>query len=73
MKLSEYVFFTRQMGRKKGLKILEEKGEEEIKKELQQIHNIEGFEPTHWHYLTKEKNTEPWNISYTWRKREMRR
>jgi hypothetical protein len=37
------------------LKIFQEKGEIAIQKELQQIHDVEGFEPKHWHELTKEQ------------------
>ena len=43
------------MGSKKGLKVLEEKGEESIETELQQNHDMEGFTPKHWHQLTKEE------------------
>jgi hypothetical protein len=35
--------------------IFQEKGEIAIQKELQQIHDVEGFEPQHWHELTKEQ------------------
>ena len=34
-----------------------EKGENAIAKELQQIHDMEGFQPKHWHELTKEERT----------------
>ena len=54
-KLSEYLFLTKQMGWKKSLKVLGEKGQEVIETELQQIHDIEGFTPRHWHQLTKEE------------------
>merc|ERR1712086_273571 len=54
-KLSEYLFLTEQMGWKKGLKVLGEKGEEAIENELQQIHDMDGFTPKHWHQLTKEE------------------
>ena len=53
--LAEYLFVTEQMGWKQGLKIFQEKGEEAIQKELQQIHDIQGFKPRHWHELTKEE------------------
>jgi hypothetical protein len=43
------------MGWKKYLKMFQEKGEIAIQKELQQIHDVEGFEPKHWHELTKEQ------------------
>ena len=42
-KLAEYLFLTKQMGWKKGFKVLQEKGEEAIETELQQIHDMEGF------------------------------
>ena len=44
------------MGWKKGLKVLGEKGEEAIENELQQIHDMNGLTPKHWHQLTKEAN-----------------
>lgn len=50
---SEHMFPTGQMDWKKGLKIFQEKGELAIKK-LQQIHNMEGFEPKNRYDLTKE-------------------
>merc|ERR1712086_675338 len=34
---------------------MEKKGEEAIENELQQIHDMDGFTPRHWHQLTKEK------------------
>lgn len=50
--LNEYLPVTEQMGWRKGLKIFEEKGEQAIMKELKQIHDVEGFQPKHWHELT---------------------
>lgn len=41
------------MGWKQGLKLFGEKGKEAMEKELQQIHDIEGFQPRHWHELTQ--------------------
>ena len=43
------------MNWKKGLKIFKEKGEEAISNELQQIHDMEGFQPKHWDELTSEE------------------
>ena len=43
------------MGWRKGLKVFKEKGEGAIMKELQQIHDMEGFQPKHWHELTKDE------------------
>ena len=43
------------MNWKKGLKILGERGEGAIEKELKQIHDMEGFQPKHWHEFTKEE------------------
>ena len=43
------------MGWRKGLTIFKEKGETAIGKELQQIHDMEGFQPKHWHELTEEQ------------------
>ena len=54
-KLAEYLFLTEQMGWRKGLTIFKEKGELAIGKELQQIHDMEGFQPKHWHELTEEQ------------------
>ena len=56
-KLAEYLFLTEQMGWRKGLKVLGEKGEVAIEKELQQIHDMDGFEPKHWHELTQEERS----------------
>jgi hypothetical protein len=53
--LDEYLLVTEQMGWKKGLKISQEKGEEAIQNELQQIHDMEGFQPRHWHELTEQE------------------
>ena len=53
--LAEYLFVTEQMGWRKGLKMFKEKGEAAIQKELQQIHDVEGFQPKHWHELTEEE------------------
>ena len=54
-KVAEYLFLTEQMNWKKGLKILGEKGETAIGKELKQIHDMEGFQPKHWYELTKDE------------------
>ena len=51
----EWTFLTEQMNWKKGLKLFKEKGEEAISKELQQIHDMEGFQPKHWDELTAEE------------------
>ena len=48
---AEYIFLTEQMNWKKGLKLFKEKGETAVTKELQQIHEMEGFQPKHWHEL----------------------
>ena len=45
------------MGWRKGLKLFGEKGEDAIQKELKQIHDMDGFDPKHWHELTKEERT----------------
>lgn len=55
---AEYLFTTEQMNWKKGLKVFGEKGEEAIQKELQQIHDMEGFQPKHWYELTKEERAD---------------
>ena len=54
-KLAEYLFLTEQMNWKKGLKVLGEKGEGAIEKELKQIHDMQGFQPKHWFELTKDE------------------
>ena len=54
----EYLFTTDQMNWKKGLKVFGEKGEDAIQKELQQIHDMEGFQPKHWYELTKEERAD---------------
>ena len=46
-KVAEYLFLTEQMNWKKGLKILGERGEGAIEKELQPIHDMEGFQLKH--------------------------
>lgn len=45
--LTEYMFLTDQMGWKQGIKIFQEQGEESIKEELQQFHDMEGFQSKH--------------------------
>lgn len=56
-KLAEYLFLTKQVGRRKGLEFFRERGEEAVGGELQQIHDMEGFQPKHWYELTKEERT----------------
>jgi hypothetical protein len=51
----EYVFLPEQMGWQKGLKIFEKRGEMAIEQELRQIHDMEGFQPKHWHELTEKE------------------
>ena len=34
-----------------------ERGEEAVEGGLQQIHDMEGFQPKHWYELTKEERT----------------
>ena len=46
-KLAGYLFLTEQMGWRKGLKLFGERGEEAVEWELQQIHDMEGFQPKH--------------------------
>ena len=41
--ITEYLFATEQMGWKQGLKLLGEKGEDAMQKDLQQIHDIKIF------------------------------
>ena len=53
----EYVFLTEQMNWKKGLKLFKEKGEDAITKELQQIHDMDGFQPKKWDELSKDERT----------------
>lgn len=49
------VLLTEQMNWKRGIKILGNKGEDAIQKELQQIHDMEGFNPRHWYELTEDE------------------
>ena len=49
------MLLTDQMGWKQGLTIFQERGEEAIETELQQIHDMEGFQPKHWFELTKDE------------------
>ena len=43
------------MNWRKGLKIFKEKGETAVTKGLQQIHDMEGFQPKHWHKLNADE------------------
>jgi len=73
MPLSEYAFMmeevtliTEQMNWKKGLKVFKQQGKEDlaveaIMKELQQIHDMQGFQPKHWYEMTKEERTSALN------------
>ena len=73
MPLSEYAFMmeevtlvTEQMNWKKGLKVFKQQGKEDlakeaITKELQQIHDMEGFQPVHWYQMTKEERARALN------------
>ena len=56
-KLAKYLFLTEHMGWRKGLKLFGEKGEEAVEKELQQIYDLEEFQPKHWYEITKEERT----------------
>ena len=53
--MAEYMFLTEQMGWKKGLTMFKERGEKTIQKELQQIHDMDDFQPKHWHELSSEE------------------
>ncbi len=55
--MAEYLLVTEQMRWRKGLKVFEEKGEEVLIKKLKQIHNVEDFQPRHWHELTEVERT----------------
>ena len=73
MPLSEYAFLmeevtlvTEQMNWKKGLKVFKQQGKEDlaegaITKELQQIHDMQGFQPKHWYEMTKEERANALN------------
>ena len=56
-KLAEQLFLTEQIRQRKGLKLFGKTGEESVKDELQQIYDMEGFQPKHWYELTKEEST----------------
>ena len=53
-KLPGYLFLTDQIGWKQGLyvDVLGERGEKAIEKDLQQIHDMDGFQPKRWYELT---------------------
>ena len=71
--LAEYLFLTEQMNWKKGLKVFQEKGETAIQSELQQIHDVAGFQPKHWYELTKEERAAaPKYLMYLKEKRDGR-
>ena len=55
----DYLFLnaTEQMNWKRGIAKFGEKGENAIMKELQQVHDMEGFQPKHWYELTREERT----------------
>jgi hypothetical protein len=55
---AEYLFVTEQMNWKKGLKIFHDRGEEAVQAELKQIHDMEGFQPRHWHKLSAEERAQ---------------
>ena len=48
-------FLTEQMNWRKGLKLFKEKGETAVTKELQQIHDMKGFQPKLWHELNADE------------------
>ena len=52
--LTEHLFLTEQLGWRKGLNASQERGKKAIQKELQQIYNMDGFQPKHWFELTQE-------------------
>ena len=52
---AEYIFLEEQMNWQKGLKLFKEKGETAVTKELQQIHDMEGFQPKHWYELNADE------------------
>ena len=52
---AEYIFLTEHMNWRKGLKLFKEKVDTAVTKELQQIHDMEGFQPKHWHELNADE------------------
>ena len=54
---AEYIFLKEHMNWRKGIKLFKEKGETAVTKELQQIHDMEGFQPKHWHELNADELT----------------
>ena len=42
----------------KGLKLFGKRGKTAIKSKLQQIHDMQGFDPKHWHELTKDERAQ---------------
>ena len=66
-------FLTGHMGWRKRLKLFGERGEEAVDNKLQQIHDMEGFQPKHWYELTKEERTKALkNLIYLEEKRDGR-
>ena len=58
MKVGDTTFFlTEQMNWQKELKLFKEKGEKAVTKELQQIHEMKGFQPKHWHELNTDERS----------------
>jgi hypothetical protein len=45
------------MGWQNGLTVFREKGKEAVEKEVQQIHDMEGFQSNHWYELTNKERT----------------
>ena len=54
-KLAEDMFLTKHLGWHKGLKLFGEISQKAIQKELQQIHDTEGFQSKYWYKLTKNE------------------
>ena len=71
IKLAKYLFLTEQMRWRKGLKLFGERGELAVEGKLQQIHDMEGFQPKHWYELTKEERKRHSTTSCISRRKEM--
>ena len=52
---AEFIFLTEQMNWRKEIKLFKENVETAVIKELKQIHEMEGFQPKHWHELNSDE------------------
>ncbi len=53
--LAKYLFVTKQMGWREGLKMFQEQGEIALEKDLKQINDMDEFQPKYWFDFTEEE------------------